>query len=108
MDRLQTLPSARPLRGASTSGAVAEAKQAARTETKPSGVSFRDVLESTMDSVDSGTNAMNRAVRGAGNLDNQQLLQLQAKVYRYTETVDLVAKVTERTTSAAKTVLQSQ
>ena len=107
MDRLQTLPSARPPI-ASASDAAVGPKQADRAEKTAPEVSFGDVLERAMDRVDSGADAMNRAVRGAGHMDTRQLLTLQSKVYQYSETVDLVAKVTERTTSAVKTVLQSQ
>lgn len=106
MDSLHSLPSARLPKAAASE--VSNAGKAGGAETSTPETSFGEVLERTLDKADAGAQAMERAVQGAGSLDTTQLLRLQAQVYRYSETVELVSKVTEKTTSAAKTVIQSQ
>jgi hypothetical protein len=50
-----------------------------------------------------------RAIEGGGkDLGPGELLALQAGVYRYSEAVDLSAKLVDRATSGVKTVLQGQ
>lgn len=52
---------------------------------------------------------MRRAIEGGGkDLGPAELLALQAGVYRYSEAVDLSAKLVDRATSGVKTVLQGQ
>jgi len=52
---------------------------------------------------------MRRAIEGTGKeLGTTELLALQAGVYRYSEAVDLSAKLIDRATSGVKTVLQGQ
>lgn len=46
------------------------------------------------------------ASRSGRDLGPAELLALQAGVYRYSEAVDLAAKLVDRTTSGVKTVLQ--
>jgi hypothetical protein len=59
--------------------------------------------------VDQGEKVMRRAVDGGGkDLGPAELLALQAGVYRYSEAVDLSAKLVDRATSGVKTVLQGQ
>jgi hypothetical protein len=50
------------------------------------------------------------AMRAArrGELTNEQLLAIQAGVYRYTQELELAAKVVDKTTSGVKQVIQSQ
>lgn len=48
------------------------------------------------------------ASRAGRDLGPAELLALQAGVYRYSEAVDLAAKLVDRTTSGVKTVLQGQ
>ncbi len=48
------------------------------------------------------------ATRAGRDLDAQELLALQAGVYRYSEAVDLAAKLVDRASSGVKTVLQGQ
>jgi hypothetical protein len=50
---------------------------------------------------------MRRALHG-GDLGAAELLSLQAGIYRYSEAVDLSAKLVDRATSGVKTVLQGQ
>jgi len=47
------------------------------------------------------------AERGPGGYSTLELLALQMQVYRYTEAVDLVAKLVDRTTTAVRTTLQN-
>ncbi len=62
--------------------------------------------------VDRGETLVKRAVGGATaggkDLGNVELLALQAGVYRYSEAVDLAAKLVDRAASGVKTVLQGQ
>lgn len=48
------------------------------------------------------------ASRSGRDLDASELLALQAGVYRYSEAVDLAAKLVDRASSGVKTVLQGQ
>lgn len=67
---------------------------------------FREALRGLGRTIDRGEAAMERAVRGnLGSLDSAQLLALQAGIYHYSEAVDLVAKLVDRASSAARTVL---
>lgn len=45
---------------------------------------------------------------GGKELGNLELLSLQAGIYRYSEAVDLAAKLVDRAASGIKTVLQGQ
>ncbi len=60
--------------------------------------------------VDQGEKGVSRALRAGGNAEmgTQDLLALQAGVYRYSEAVDLSAKLIDRATNGVKTVLQGQ
>jgi hypothetical protein len=54
-----------------------------------------------------GEALVQRAMSG-GQLEAPQLLALQAGVYRYSESVDLAAKLVDRTSNGVKTVVQGQ
>jgi hypothetical protein len=70
---------------------------------------FAKILRGLGREVDRGEAVVARAVGGAGqDLGNVELLALQAGVYRYSEAVDLSAKLVDRATSGVKTVLQGQ
>jgi hypothetical protein len=70
---------------------------------------FAGILRSLGREVDHGEKVMRRAVEGGGReLGPGELLALQAGVYRYSEAVDLSAKLIDRATSGVKTVLQGQ
>ncbi len=70
------------------------------------GPSFADALRGLGGAVDRGEALVGRAARGGlGDLDSGQLIALQAGIYRYSEAVDLVAKLVDRASSAAKTVI---
>jgi hypothetical protein len=50
--------------------------------------------------------AVREGLRGRG-FSNEELLVLQARIYRYTQEVDLVAKLVDRAGTTVKTVLQN-
>jgi hypothetical protein len=71
-----------------------------------SGPSFAAALEGIGSAVDRGEALIARAAHGhLGSLDSAQLIALQAGIYRYSEAVDLVAKLVDRASSAVKTVI---
>jgi len=55
---------------------------------------------------EASTRAAIDLMRGGGDLAPGQLIALQVGVYRYSEAVDLVSRLVDRTTSGVKTVLQ--
>ena len=70
---------------------------------------FGRVLRSLGREVDRGELVVRRAIGGAGkDLGPGELLALQAGVYRYSEAVDLAAKLIDRATSGVRTVIQGQ
>lgn len=70
---------------------------------------FARILRSLGREVDHGEKVVRRAVDGGNkDLSSGELLALQAGVYRYSEAVDLSAKLIDRATSGVKTVLQGQ
>ncbi|HLV68462.1 MAG TPA: hypothetical protein VKY73_21750 [Polyangiaceae bacterium] len=72
------------------------------------GSAFASVLGTLGERLDSGEALVNRAIGGHfGSLDAGALIAVQAGIYRYTEAVDLAAKLVDRTGTALRTVLQS-
>jgi len=70
------------------------------------GPSFVAALKGIGGAVDRGQALIARAAHGnLGALDSAQLIALQAGIYRYSEAVDLVAKLVDRASSAVKTVI---
>jgi len=70
---------------------------------------FARILQGLGREVDHGEAVVRRAVSGAhAELGSGDLLALQAGVYRYSEAVDLSAKLVDRASSGVKTVLQGQ
>ncbi len=70
---------------------------------------FAHVLRGLGREVDRGEKVVRKAIEGgAKDLGPGELLALQAGVYRYSEAVDLSAKLVDRATSGVKTVLQGQ
>ena len=69
--------------------------------------SFHDVVSRLSHEIDRGEVLVGRAVSGGhSGLDAGQLIALQAGIYRYSEAVDLAAKLVDRAGSAVKTTLQ--
>ena len=70
---------------------------------------FARVLRGLGNEVDRGERLVRRATRAGGqDLGPAELLALQAGVYRYSEAVDLSAKLIDRATNGVKTILQGQ
>jgi hypothetical protein len=67
---------------------------------------FLKALNGIGHAVDGGEALIARASHGnLGGLDSGQLIALQAGIYRYSEAVDLVAKLVDRAATAVKTVI---
>jgi hypothetical protein len=67
---------------------------------------FSKALKGVGGAVDRGEALIARASRGnLGGLDSGELIALQAGIYRYSEAVDLVAKLVDRASNAVKTVI---
>ncbi len=96
-----------PAAAEASAAATPKAASAASAEEGPS--PFARVLQGLGREVDRGEKVMRRAIDGGGkDLGAGELLALQAGVYRYSEAVDLSAKLVDRATSGVKTVLQGQ
>lgn len=68
---------------------------------------FARILRGLGREVDRGEHMVRNALHG-GDLGPGELLALQAGVYRYSEAVDLSAKLVDRATNGVKTVIQGQ
>lgn len=83
-----------------------------RSATKPAeGPSpFARILHGLGREMDRGEHLVQSAIQGGESRDlgGGALLALQAGVYRYSEAVDLSAKLVDRAASGVKTVLQGQ
>jgi hypothetical protein len=77
---------------------------ASRPDSGPS--SFELVLRRLGRNIEAGERIVSGAARGYAKADAAELIALQAGIYRYSEAVDLTAKLVDRTTSAVRTVLQ--
>jgi hypothetical protein len=59
--------------------------------------------------LDRGEAITDKAIRGgSGHASPEQLIALQAGIYRYSEAVDLVTKLVDKGTQAVRTTLQNQ
>jgi hypothetical protein len=83
----------------------AESPQKTEAVAEPS--PFARILHGLGREVDRGEHMVGRALHG-GDLGPGELLALQAGVYRYSEAVDLAAKLVDRATNGVKTVIQGQ
>ncbi len=78
------------------------------TESAPvRGKSFGEVLAGLSGEIDRGEHMMNRVTHGGhSHLDAGDLIALQVGVYRYSEAIDLAAKLVNRAGSAVRTTIQ--
>ena len=93
----------------SAAPSLAPESRRAEPESEPRDLSpsaFQRVLERLGGSVDEGERIVARAAGGFASLDSAELIALQAGIYRYSEAIDLTAKLVDRATSAVRTVLQ--
>jgi hypothetical protein len=68
---------------------------------------FKQALGSLGREIDKGEKLVKRALGGGGHLGAGDLIALQAGIYRYSEAVDLAAKLVDRAGQAVRTTLQS-
>lgn len=68
---------------------------------------FKRALGSLGREIDKGEKLVQRALHGGGHLGAADLIALQAGIYRYSEAVDLAAKLVDRAGNAVRTTLQS-
>ncbi|MFC1643200.1 hypothetical protein ACFL5O_11040 [Myxococcota bacterium] len=73
----------------------------------PEGGTFAQILAATGHQIDHGEKLLKDAMSRVAQLDTASLIALQAGVYRWSETVDLVAKVVDRGNQCLRTILQS-
>jgi len=67
--------------------------------------SFERLLRGIGRNVETGERIVAGAASGYASLDPAELIALQAGIYRYSEAIDLTAKLVDRATSAVRTVL---
>jgi len=100
-------PSPTPVRAPITSSAAPDAARARGDPPAP----FARVLEAIGREATRGEAAAREAIRATSagrDLSAAELLALQSDVYRYSETIDLTAKLVDRATNAVKTVVSGQ
>ena len=102
--RVQGSPGAEQLREVAR-GAGRETNPT-KTEASEPG-KFKHALSSLGREIDRGEKLVQRALRGGGKLGAGELIALQAGIYRYSEAVDLAAKLVDRAGNAIRTTLQS-
>jgi len=80
--------------------------RAGRLPDSSGSASFGRVLGRLGNAVDRGEALIARAAHGnVGGLDSAQLIALQAGIYRYSEAVDLLAKLVDRASNAVRSVI---
>jgi hypothetical protein len=103
-------PAPQPFAPRSTSGPVPPAGQARPQAPEPASV-FARILRGVGLEVQQGESVVRDAIaaaRSGRGFAPAELIALQAGVYRYSEAVDLAAKLVDRATSGLKTVVQGQ
>jgi hypothetical protein len=66
---------------------------------------FESVLHGIGQNIDAGERIVADAASGYSSLGPAELIALQAGIYRYSEAIDLTAKLVDRATSAVRAVL---
>jgi hypothetical protein len=66
---------------------------------------FERLLRAVAANIEEGERIVAGARSGHTSLDAAELIALQAGIYRYSEAIDLSAKLVDRATSAVRTVL---
>ncbi len=84
---------------ATLSGEPSEVSESARSR-------IESVVTDILDDEKSLDRAMRRASRGT--MSNEELLQLQSRMYGYAQKVDLATKVVDKTASSVKQLMQIQ
>ncbi len=111
----EALPVAAPPDVATPVSDAAERADRAESSLRSAGAAaphpFSRWLRGLGQELDRGDALAERAIRGVGgpaSSSPQQLIALQAGIYRYSEAVDLVTKLVDRGTQAVRTTLQPQ
>ena len=96
-----------PVEASASGGSVGDGHAALMPHGQAAGeATFLRALSGVGRAVDGGEALIASASRGSlGGLDSAQLIALQAGIYRYSEAVDLVAKLVDRAANAVKTVV---
>jgi hypothetical protein len=103
---LREAPRPAPVPAPAAAPKEAAATPAAGAPDEPS--AFQRMLHGLGHEVERGESTMKQALRGGGTMGAGELLALQAGVYRYSESVDLAAKLVDRASSGVRTVVQGQ
>ncbi len=72
---------------------------------------FRALVEEAARSIEHGRRSLDRAIahgHAGRTLSQEELLALQATVYRYTQELEIASKLVDKSTAAVRTTLQSQ
>jgi hypothetical protein len=77
-------------------------------EVKEESSAFHRLVHGIRREVEAGERMVRGALRAGGTLGAGELLALQAGVYRYSESVDLAAKVVDKASNGVRTVVQGQ
>ena len=88
--------------------AASEARETRETRKDDGPSPFARLLRGLGHEVDRGEAMVRSAIGAGGELGPTELLALQAGVYRYSEAVDLSAKLVDRAANGVKTVIQGQ
>jgi hypothetical protein len=91
-----------------TPGADAVATPASPTTPAGEPSTFQRLLHGIGREVERGESTVRQALHAGGAMGAPELLALQAGVYRYSESVDLAAKLVDRASSGLKTIVQGQ
>ena len=75
------------------------------TSSAPASGPFADTLAELCREVDRGQQLIDRALSGGTSLSAVELITLQAGIYRFSESVELVAKIVDRAGQAVSTTL---
>ncbi len=92
-------------------GPAAAGRRPNQHQPSSSGRSFRELLEDAAKSIDHGRRSLDRAIahgHAGRTLSQEELLALQATVYRYTQELEIASKLVDKSTTAVRTTLQSQ
>jgi hypothetical protein len=69
---------------------------------------FERLARGLVTAIDQGEQLVGRAALGLfEHMDAATLIAVQAGIYRYSEAIDLTTKLVDRTTSAARTILEA-
>ncbi len=89
----------------SRAGAVSPQLEPAEQRVEPAPSGFERLLRAVAANIEEGEGIVADAKSGYTSRDAAELIALQAGIYRYSEAIDLCAKLVDRATSSVRTVL---